>query len=47
MMGWNYGGSMMGAAGGWGLFGSLYGIVIFIDLVLLGLWLWKQISKGK
>ena len=43
MMWGNYG-SMMG--GGWvGFWGSLYGIVILIDLILLGVWLWKQIQK--
>lgn len=47
MMGWNYGGSMMGAIAGWSVFGTLYALVILVDLVLLGLWLWKQISKGK
>lgn len=46
MMGWNYGGGMMGGAG-WGVFASLYSVVILIDLVLLGLWLWKQISRRK
>ena len=33
---------MMG--GGWG-FGAIAGIVVLIDLVLLGIWLWKQINK--
>lgn len=37
MMGWDYG-QMMGGFG-------LIGIVILIDLVLLGVWLWKQINK--
>lgn len=33
--------SMMGDGGiGWLLY-----LVVFIDLVLLGIWLWKQISK--
>jgi hypothetical protein len=36
----NYG--MMGGAGTW-MF--LFWLVAFIDLVLLGLWLWKQINK--
>ncbi len=35
-------GSMMGGAGAFGL---LTWLVIFIDLVLVGVWLWKQISK--
>ncbi len=33
-----------GMMGGGGL-GSLFGIVVFVDMVLLGVWLWKQISK--
>lgn len=42
MMWGNYG-TMMG---GWfGLWGSLYAIVILVDLILLGVWLWKQIQK--
>lgn len=47
MMGGNFGYGMMGGAGGWGVFGTLYGIVILVDLVLLGVWLWKQIGKRK
>jgi len=44
MMGYgNWGASMMGA--GSGIFGSVFGLVILIDLILLGLWLWKQINK--
>lgn len=39
---WNYYGSMMG---GFGFFGLLFSLVVFIDLVLFGMWLWKQISK--
>lgn len=44
MMGWNYGGMM----GGYGTFGTLaliFWIVLFVDAVLLGIWLWKQIQK--
>lgn len=38
----NYGyGGMMG-----GGFGSLTGIVVLIDLILLGIWLWKQVKKS-
>jgi len=44
MMGWGYNGSMMGASG-FGIFGAIVGVVVFIDLVLLGIWLWKQINK--
>jgi uncharacterized membrane protein len=39
MMG--YGGMM----GGFGAFGLLTGLVILVDLVLFGIWLWQQISK--
>lgn len=34
--------SMMGDLG---VFGGLFGLIVVIDLVLLGIWLWKQISK--
>ena len=43
MMGF-YGNGMMGW-GGLSLVHSLFVIVILIDLVLLGMWLWKQIQK--
>lgn len=36
-MGWNYG-DMMGGFG-------VVGIIVLIDLILLGVWLWKQITK--
>lgn len=45
MMGYS-GWDMMG--GGWGtfgFFGSLTWIVILVDLVLLGVWLWKKVSS--
>ena len=44
MMGYGgYGyGSMMGGFAG---FGIITWIVITVDLVLLGIWLWKQITK--
>ncbi len=48
MMGpWGYGnyGNMMSWSNGWGLVGSLLWIVILIDLVLLGIWLWKKIGE--
>jgi len=32
-------------SGGFWLLGSLVWIVIFVDLVLLGMWLWKQLQK--
>lgn len=45
MNNWDYGqGSMMGATGGWAM---LLWLVLFIDLVLVGVWLWKQIQKKK
>ena len=34
---------MMG--GGWGLWGTIFWLVILIDLVLVGVWLWKKINK--
>lgn len=46
-MGWGYGGWM---GSGWGLFGLLgliFWLVVFVDFVLLGMWLWQQIQKGK
>lgn len=39
--------NMMGA-GGWGVFaflGMLFWIVLLIDLILLGIWIWKKIQK--
>jgi len=39
--GFGYGG-MMGTAGIWG---GLVWLVLLIDLVLVGIWLWKQINK--
>ncbi len=40
MMGYGWGNMM----GGYGL-GSIVWIVVLVDLILLGVWLWKQISK--
>lgn len=43
MMGYgNYGNMMMG---GTGIIGSIFGIVVLIDLILLGILLWKKIKK--
>lgn len=42
MMGGGYGG-MMGA--GFGFFGTILWIVIVADLILLGVWLFKQVNK--
>lgn len=42
MMGWgDYG--MMDS--GFGFLASLFWLVILIDFILLGVWLWKQITK--
>lgn len=38
-------GGYQGMMGGAGIFGSLFGIVVLVDLILLGIWLWKQIQK--
>ena len=40
-MGYGYYGNMMG---GMGLFGFITWLVVIVDLVLLGMWLWKQVS---
>lgn len=39
--GYNYG-SMMG---GFRLLGGLFCLVVLVDLILVGIWLWKNISK--
>lgn len=44
MMGWGYGANMMGTSN-LGVLGALIWVAIFVDLVLLGIWLWKQITK--
>lgn len=43
MMG--YGTGLSGIMGGAGILGSLFGLIVLVDLVLLGIWLWKQIQK--
>lgn len=40
-MGWAYSGMM----GGFGFFGFLIWLFILVDLILLTIWLWKQIQK--
>lgn len=40
-----YWGGNWGMMGGVSVLGSLYSIIVLIDLVLLGFWLWKQINK--
>ena len=39
MMGYGYSGMMGGS------FGSIFALVVMINLILLGIWLYKQISK--
>ena len=41
MMGWGgYGYGMMNSG-----FGILFSLVVLLDLILLGVWLWKQVQK--
>ena len=42
MYGYNYGGLI---GGGYGIFCVITWLVVIVDLVLLGMWLWKQIKK--
>lgn len=42
MMGFGNYGNMMGS---FGLVGTIIWVVVLIDLILLGVWLWKQINK--
>ncbi len=42
MMGYGYNWGMMGGAD---IFGLLTWLVVLIDLILVGVWLWKEISK--
>ncbi len=45
MMGYgNWGGYGM-MSSGFGILASFFWIVILLDLILLGVWLWKQIQK--
>jgi len=41
MMGYGYGYSGMMGGG----FGSIIALIVMIDLILLGIWLYKQINK--
>ena len=43
MMGFGNYSNMM--SGGFSLIGGVLWVVILIDLILLGVWLWKQIEK--
>jgi len=47
LSGFHYGNNnMMGyGMGGGDLFGLLISLVILVDLVLVGIWLWQQIKK--
>ena len=42
MMGYNYGWGMMS---GVGFLGGITWLVLLIDLILVGIWLWQQISR--
>jgi hypothetical protein len=42
MMGYGYGPTTAGWGGGLGV---ITWLVVMVDLVLAGIWLWKQISK--
>lgn len=43
MMGWGSYGNMMYS--GFGILATIFWLVILVDLILLGIWLWKQIQK--
>jgi len=46
MMGFGYDGMMNWGGMAWfGTLGIVFWLVILIDLILLGFWLWKQINK--
>lgn len=48
MWGGNYATGMMGWGQPWfGTVHTLFWIIIFVDLVLLAIFLWKQINKKK
>ena len=34
-----------GMVGGMGLLGTLTWLIVLVDLILLGIWLWQHISK--
>lgn len=40
---WGYG--QDGMMDGMGVWGFVIGLVVLVDLVLLGFWLWKQLQK--
>lgn len=43
MMGYGYGG--VGMMGGAGVLGLLVFLIVIVDLILVGIWLWQQISR--
>ncbi|MDO8498917.1 MAG: hypothetical protein Q7S44_03975 [bacterium] len=48
MMGWGYQNMMNWGGGGFAAFsvlGIMFWLVLLIDLILVGVWLWKQIEK--
>ncbi|MCL4360310.1 hypothetical protein M1555_03605 [Patescibacteria group bacterium] len=45
MMGWNYTYGNMAGWGGGNVFGLAVYLLVVVDLILLGLWLWKQLQK--
>ncbi len=46
MMG-QWGGNMMsfGGAAGFSFLGTIFGLIVLADLILVGIWLWKEIQK--
>lgn len=47
MMGYGNWSGMMGSTGFFGITATLFWIIILVDLILLGIWLWKKIQKNK
>ena len=41
----NYGYSGFSMMSGAGLFGTITWLVVIVDLILVGVWLWQNISK--
>jgi len=46
MMAYNYGMGMMGGYGGYWVLGALWSVLLLAALVLLVIWLWKQVRGG-
>lgn len=38
---------MLGGVGGSGLLMTMIQLILLVDLILLGAWLWKQVKKKK